>query len=162
MSFERIQAILVKEFKEIFRDPRMRTVIFVTPLIQIILFGYAANKDINYVPTAIFDRDNTVESREFLRSFTYSKYFVPERYIFSEKEQNRVLDRGQVNVVIHIDRGFGRDINAGKDSAVQLCERQHVRPRRVVFLDQLSSRRHHRVCPGQHHCALPGQLRAGA
>ena len=119
--FERAVAILVKEFKQIFRDPRMKTVIFITPLIQIILFGYAANKDINYVPTAIFDRDNTVESRELLRRFTYSKYFVPEHYINSERQQNEILDKGQATVVIHIDRGFGRDLNAGKDAQVQLA-----------------------------------------
>ncbi len=119
--FERPKAILIKEFKQIFRDPRMRTVIFITPLLQIILFGYAANRDINYVPTAILDRDNTKESRELLRRFTYSKYFIPEHYIYSEKEQNRILNRGLASVVIHIDRGFGRDLNAGKDANIQLA-----------------------------------------
>ncbi|MCX5709702.1 MAG: ABC transporter permease [Candidatus Omnitrophica bacterium] len=118
--FERIRAILIKEFKQIFRDPRMKTVIFITPLLQIILFGYAANKDINYVPTAVFDRDNTSESRELLRRFTYSKYFVPEHFISSEREQTKLLDRGVTSVVIHIDRGFGRNLEAGKDAAVQL------------------------------------------
>jgi len=119
--FERAKAILIKEFKQIFRDPRMKTVIFISPLLQILLFGYAANKDINYVPTAIYDQDNTKESRELLRRFTYSKYFVPEHYIYSDKEQNRVLDKGLVNVVIRIDRGFGRDVNAGKGADVQLA-----------------------------------------
>ena len=119
--FERAVAILIKEFKQIFRDPRMKTVIFITPLVQIILFGYAANKDINYVPTAIFDRDNSVESRELLRRFTYSKYFVPKYYINSSLEQNSVLDRGDASVVIRIDRGFGRDLNANKDAAIQLA-----------------------------------------
>ena len=98
----------------------MKTVIFVTPLLQIVLFGYAANKDINYVPTAIYDRDNTTESRELLRRFTYSKYFVPEHYLLDDKGENRVLDKGLASVVVRIDRGFGRDINAGKDAAVQL------------------------------------------
>lgn len=119
--FERSLAILIKEFKQIFRDPRMKTVIFITPLVQIIIFGYAANKDINYVPTAIYDKDNTVESRELLRQFTFSKYFVPEHYIFSDKEQNLMLDKGLVSVVIHIDRGFGRNLNANKDASVQLA-----------------------------------------
>jgi ABC-2 type transport system permease protein len=119
--FERAKAILIKEFKQIFRDPRMKTVIFVSPLLQILLFGYAANKDINYVPTAILDHDNTYESRELLRRFTYSKYFVPECYLNSDQEQNWVLDKGQVSVVIHIDRGFGRNLNAGKDTTVQLA-----------------------------------------
>jgi len=119
--FERARAILIKEFKQIFRDPRMKTIIFVSPLIQIILFGYAANKDITYVPTAIYDRDNTKESRQLLNRFTYSKYFVPERYIYSDKEQNWVLDRGLESVVIRIDRGFGRDLEAGKDASIQLA-----------------------------------------
>ncbi|MCX5707125.1 MAG: ABC transporter permease [Candidatus Omnitrophica bacterium] len=119
--FERAKAILIKEFKQIFRDPRMKTIIFISPLFQIILFGYAANRDITYIPTAIFDRDNTLESRELLRRFTYSKYFVPERYIYSDKEQDKVLNRGQVNVVIRIDRGFGRNLNAGKNANIQLA-----------------------------------------
>jgi ABC-2 type transport system permease protein len=118
--FERAKAILVKEFKQIFRDPRMKTVIFVTPLLQIILFGYAANKDINYVPTTIYDRDNTKESRELQHAFTYSTYFVPERFIYSDGEQNNLLDKGLATVVIRIDRGFGRDLMAGKDASIQL------------------------------------------
>ncbi|MDO8489625.1 MAG: ABC transporter permease [Candidatus Omnitrophota bacterium] len=119
--FERALAILRKEFKQIFRDPRMKTIIFITPLIQIILFGYSANRDITYIPTAIYDRDNTLESRELLRKFTYSKYFVPERYIFSDKEQDSVLNKGLVNTVIRIDRGFGRNLNADKDANIQLA-----------------------------------------
>lgn len=99
----------------------MKTVIFVSPLIQILLFGYAANKDINYVPTAIMDRDNTKESRELVRRFTFSKYFVPEHYIYTEQEQDQLLNKGKVNVVIHVDRGFGRSLFAGKKAQVQLA-----------------------------------------
>ena len=119
--FERAKAIFIKEFKQIFRDPQMRTILFISPLIQIILFGYAANKDITYVPTAIYDKDNTSESRELLRRFTYSKYFIPEQYIYNDKEQDFVLDKGKVNVVIRIDRGFGRNLVANKDANVQLA-----------------------------------------
>ena len=119
--FERANAILIKEFKQVFRDPRMKMVIFVTPLIQIIMFGYAANKDINFIPTAILDQDNTVESRELLRRFTYSKYFIPEYYLSTAKDENYVLDKGATSIVIHIDRGFGRYLNADKDAQVQLA-----------------------------------------
>ncbi len=119
--WERAKSIFIKEFKQIFRDPRMKTIIFITPLIQIILFGYAANKDINFVPTAIFDRDNTKESRELLRDFTYSKYFVPKYFIDTEEAENLVLDKGQASVVIRIDRGYGRNLEAGKDAQIQLA-----------------------------------------
>lgn len=121
MNFEIILAIIIKEFKQVFRDPRMKTVIFITPLIQIILFGYAANKDINYVPTAILDRDNTVESRELLRDFTFSNYFVAKEYINTEEEQNEVLNGGIASIVIHIDRGFGRNVVGDKEAQVQLA-----------------------------------------
>jgi len=119
--FERIKAILIKEFKQVLRDPRMKTVILISPIIQIIIFGYAANKDIDFIPTAIYDQDNTKESRQLLHRFTYSKYFVPKYYINSQPEQDHMLDKGLVNVVLRIDRGFGRDIKAGKDASVQLA-----------------------------------------
>ena len=119
--FERAKAIFIKEFKQIFRDPRMRTIIFVSPLFQIMLFGYAANKDITYVPTAIYDQDNTSQSRQLLRRFTYSKYFVPQQYIYNDQEQDFVLNKGKVDVVIRIDRGFGRNLVANKDANVQLA-----------------------------------------
>lgn len=119
--FERIKAVLIKEFKQIFRDPRMKTIIFVSPLIQVILFGYAANKDINYIPLAVYDRDNTVQSRDFIRDFTYSKYFVPKFYIYSDKEQNWLLDKGSASVVLRIDRGFGRNLEVGKDATAQFA-----------------------------------------
>jgi len=119
--FERIKAILIKEFKQVLRDPRMKTVIFISPIVQIILFGYAANKDIDFIPTAIYDQDNTKESRQLLHRFTYSRYFVPKYYICSEEEESRVLDKALVSAVLRIDRGFGREIRAGKDASVQLA-----------------------------------------
>jgi len=118
--FERAKAVLIKEFKQVLRDPRMKMVIFLSPLIQILVFGYAANKDIDYIPTAIFDQDNTKESRDLIHRFTYTKYFVPKYYINSEEEQDRVIDKGLVNTVLRIDRGFGRDLKAGKDANLQL------------------------------------------
>jgi ABC-2 type transport system permease protein len=119
--FERAKAILIKEFKQVLRDPRMKSVIFISPLLQVILFGYAANKDINHIPAAIYDRDNTKESRELLRDFTYSKYFVPKYYLLNDKDQDKVLNKGMSSVVIRIDRGFGRDLTAGKNAYIQLA-----------------------------------------
>ena len=119
--FERIKAILIKEFKQVLRDPRMRSIIFISPLLQIILFGYAANRDINNIPTAIYDRDNTKQSRQLVRDFTYSKYFIPKYYIYDDRSQDKILNKGLASVVIRIDRGFGRNLIAGKDADIQLA-----------------------------------------
>lgn len=119
--FGRAKAILIKEFKQVLRDPRMKTVIFISPLIQILLFGYAANKDIDFIPTAIFDQDNTKESREIIHRFIYSKYFVPQYYLQNENEEDLMLDKGKVSAVLRFERGFGRRIKAGKSANVQLA-----------------------------------------
>jgi ABC-2 type transport system permease protein len=73
--FDRIFAVLKKEFLQVFRDPRMKMIIFVSPVIQVLIFGYAATMDITNIPMAVYDVDNTKESREVTRDFTYSKYF---------------------------------------------------------------------------------------
>ena len=118
--FERILAILIKEFKQIFRDPRMKTTIFLGPVLQLIIFGYAATTDITYIPTAIYDQDNTRESRDLTREFTYSKYFVVQNNITTDKEQRDLIDKAKVNVVIRFNRGFARDLNSGKGATVQM------------------------------------------
>ncbi|MCX5705696.1 MAG: ABC transporter permease [Candidatus Omnitrophica bacterium] len=118
--FERIIAILIKEFKQIFRDPRMKTTIFLGPVIQLLIFGYAATTDITYIPTAIYDLDNTRESRDLTREFTYSKYFVVQNNITTDQEQRDLIDKAKVNVVLRFNRGFARDLNFGKGAIVQM------------------------------------------
>ena len=61
--FERIKQMLVKEFIQVFRDPKMRGVIFLMPIIQVLVFGYAVTTDVTHVATAVFDLDNSAASR---------------------------------------------------------------------------------------------------
>ena len=64
--FDRLRAMLIKEFIQVFRDPRMRFVLFVIPALQTVIFGYAVNMDVKNIPTAILDRDNSAESRDLV------------------------------------------------------------------------------------------------
>lgn len=118
--FERIKAILVKEFLQVFRDPRMKMVIFVSPVIQVLIFGYAATMDITHVPTAAFDRDNTKQSRDILKLFSYSQYFDIQHYLSNDAEQKHIIDSSDVLGVIKFDRGFARDITGNKTAEMQL------------------------------------------
>ena len=63
---ERLKHMLIKEFIQIFRDPRMRAVIFLVPIIQVIIFGYAVTTDVRHIPMALYDLDNTPASRELV------------------------------------------------------------------------------------------------
>ncbi len=118
--FERIISILIKEFLQIFRDPRMKFTIFMAPVVQVLIFGYAATMDINNVPTAVFDRDNTKQSRDIIRLFDYSKYFDIRRYLSTEQEQRQVIDRTEVYAVLKFDRGFAQDVTGNRTAEMQL------------------------------------------
>ena len=81
IMFERIHHMLIKEFIQVFRDPRMRTVIFVIPCVQVLVIGYAVTTDVQHVPTAVYDLDNSTASRELTARFVRSGYFDVVAYI---------------------------------------------------------------------------------
>jgi ABC-2 type transport system permease protein len=118
--FGRLKAIIKKEFRQTFRDPRMRAMIFVTPVFQILVFGYAATTDVNHVPTAIYDLDNTRQSRDLVRAFTSSNYFAVKQFITDDSQLNEVFDQSLVNTVIRINHGFAQDVLGNNNPRVQL------------------------------------------
>ncbi len=74
-SLLRIREMVRKELRQLFRDPKTRRIIFVSPVIQLILFGYAVNTDVRNVATYLVDHDRTAESRLLADAFTASGYF---------------------------------------------------------------------------------------
>src|ERR1035441_7217269 len=60
---ERLIEIILKEFRQAFREPRMRTMLFLPPIIQLLVFGYAVNLDVEHANMAWMDQDHTPESR---------------------------------------------------------------------------------------------------
>ena len=73
--FERIHHMLIKEFIQVFRDPRMRIVIFLIPCVQVLVIGYAVSTDVKHVRTALYDLDNSQASRDLTARFVRSGYF---------------------------------------------------------------------------------------
>jgi ABC-2 type transport system permease protein len=118
--WERIQHMLVKEFIQVFRDPRMKALIFVVPVLQLFVFGYAANTDVRNISTAVYDLDNTVSSRELVSRFVKSGYFNVVEYISNDASERQLLDEGEVQVVLHMDNGFEGDLLAGRPAPFQM------------------------------------------
>ena len=108
--FRRLKAMLIKEFIQVFRDPRMRIMLFVPPLTQLIVFGYAANTDIREIPTAVYDLDRTQESRELIQRFSSSGYFSISRQAGNPGEIRRWMDSGQISAALQINEGFSREM----------------------------------------------------
>ena len=117
--FERLKAMLIKEFIQTFRDPRMRAVLFVLPMIQTVIFGYAVNMDVRKIPTAVIDRDNSFQSRELLTMLFSSGHFRQVARLDDERQAARMLDSGEVRVTVVINHGLAEKLGQGKAATVQ-------------------------------------------
>ncbi len=118
--WERVREIVRKEFIQVLRDPRMRGVLFIPPLIQLLIYGYTVNLDIENSRIAWMDQDRTPQSRELLAGFQGSPRFAIVAAPLSEEQAQNLLDRGQVQAVIRVLPGFGRDIERGRPVSVQI------------------------------------------
>ena len=119
-SIERIKQMVVKEFIQVFRDKRMKAIIFVIPVIQTMVFGYAVTTDVNNIPTAVYDLDRSYESRELVRRLVASGYFKIMNYVSSPAETQDLLDRGKVTMALQINRGFSEDLKQRTPTSLQI------------------------------------------
>ena len=116
----RVREIIKKEFYQTLRDPRMRVLLVLPPIIQLIVFGYAVNLDIETSSMAWVDQDLTHRSRELLAEFQGSHRFLLKAVPTREKEIQYLLDRGEVQIVVRVLPGFARDIERGNPVSVQV------------------------------------------
>lgn len=108
--FNRIKAIAKKEVKQLIRDKRMLFVIFFFPVFLLIAFGYALNFDVKNIQLAVYDKNNSLESREFIKTFSSSKYFKIVDYIQSEKEINNILDTKKAQIILIVPHDFSKKL----------------------------------------------------
>ena len=120
MSWLRIRRMVRKELRQLFRDPKTKRVIFVSPIIQLILFGYAVNTDVRRLPTFVVDYDRTPESRLLVDAFTASDYFRVAGRDTDPDVMRRALDRGDATVGLTIPAGFAAGLAAGRTASLQV------------------------------------------
>jgi ABC-2 type transport system permease protein len=119
VSGERIRTLMIKELRQVARDPTSLGTLLVIPVFLLLMFGYAISLDIKHIPLAVVDRDGTETSRGFLESFLHSEYFDLKLTLSRETEIDRVLDEGRALVALVIPRGFGREVANGARAEVQ-------------------------------------------
>jgi len=112
--------MLIKEFIQVFRDKRTRFLLFGPPVIQMLVFGYAATYDIRHVPTIVLDLDQSQESRELISRFTSSPYFDVQRQLTDSRQLRDLIDRGEATVGLEIDAGFAQKLRKGETAPLQV------------------------------------------
>lgn len=117
--WERIYRMLVKEFIQVLRDPRMKAMIFVMPILQLIVFGYAVTTDVIHIRTAVYDLDRSPESRALVERLTASGYFSVVAQPESPRARDELLDRGEVVIALQINAGYADELRSGRTAVIQ-------------------------------------------
>ena len=116
----RVLELARKERRQMFRDPRMKPMIFVAPVIQLLLFGYAVNTDVHNAALFVVDRDATHASRSIVDALTAGGYFRLAGGSDRAADLVRALDRGHAVIGIEIPAGFTRDLHSGRGAHIQI------------------------------------------
>jgi ABC-2 type transport system permease protein len=119
VSLRRVAEMVKKELRQIFRDPRLRGLIFVAPVMQLLVFGYAVSTDIRNTTLFVVDHDGGQSARELVDGFTASGYFQVVGRSPRPSDLVSALDHGDAVVGLEIPIGFQRDLRQGA-ATVQL------------------------------------------
>ena len=120
VSFGRLGQLLRKDLRMMFRDPRARRMLIISPIIQLMIFGYAVNTDVRHARTIVLDLDQTAESRALVSTIMATGYFDATFTGRTPSDLANALDHGDVVMGIEIPRGFAADLARGRQAQVQL------------------------------------------
>jgi ABC-2 type transport system permease protein len=118
--WRQVFALVIKELLAVLRDARSRMVLIGPPLIQLVVFGYAATFDLNHVPIAIYDQDHSLASRDLIARFAGSPTFTVEDVLDSGRRIDALIDSRQVQMALVIDHRFTRDLLTHQPAPVQM------------------------------------------
>ncbi len=120
LNIKRIMAIIKKEFSQIKRDKRTIAIIIMMPIMELLLFGYAASTTVDHIPTVVLNNDIGAESNKFLEGLVNSQYFDLDYYANSMTDVQDYVDKGYAKAGIVIPSEFSSDIKKGKTAQIQL------------------------------------------
>lgn len=119
-NIRKILFLIQKEFIQVFRDKPMLAIIFVMPIVQLVLLGYAVSTDIKNIATVVCDMDRSATSREIIRRFGNNQYFDLEYHVSNQQAIASYLDGGKASIAIVIPQKFEYDLKRNAVPAIQL------------------------------------------
>jgi ABC-2 type transport system permease protein len=115
-----LRPVIIKEFRQVSRDPTSLGMLLFLPAALIVLVGYALNFDVKHIPLAIVDHCRTSQSREFLKIFRQTEYFDHKYDVAGYKQIESLFDMGKAKVAVVIPASFAEDLLAGRNTHVQI------------------------------------------
>lgn len=112
--------ILIKELLQLRRDPKILSILFIAPVVQLTILGYAATTDVRQVELAVCDLDRGAAGRSLIDAFTASTYFQRVADVPTADDLDRWLDSSRARIALVIPAGFSADRSQGRPATVQL------------------------------------------
>jgi ABC-2 type transport system permease protein len=109
-----------KEFYHILRDGRTMLILLGMPVVQILLFGFAINMEVQHIRTVIFDPAQDAATRDITERLTANPYFHMQGYVYSSDEINKLLQRGETDVAIVYEQNFNENLVHSKKAQLQI------------------------------------------
>jgi len=119
MKLRRILSITVKELHQLRRDHKLTPLLFIVPVLELMIFGYAATFETRDTPTGILDQDRSYLSRQYVESFAHNGYFDLKYQVNSREELCRLLDHGLIRIGLDIPVDFQKNLQNGGQAQVQ-------------------------------------------
>jgi len=116
----RILALMHKEVLAVWRDKKSRIVLVAPPLIQLLVFAFAATLDVQNVSIGIWNRDNGEQGIELVQRFRGAKTFRKIEFLYSADEVRPFIDNQRGVMVVSLDEQFSRNLDAGNQANIQL------------------------------------------
>ena len=120
MWWTRLKALILKELLAVLRDPRARIILIVPPVIQLVVFSYAATLEVRNVDVMVLNRDAGRWGHELVQRIEGSPTFRKVSFTHSPEALHEAVDRQTVLAAIHISPTFSRDIEGGQPTDVQV------------------------------------------
>ena len=116
----RIWYVMWKEVIELRQDPRIFGIIFIAPVVQLAVLGYAATTDVRNVPIVVVDADRSTGSQDLISRFTGSGIFELVDVVSDERQVDRYLESGEAWMALSIPANFGESVSAGRPATLQV------------------------------------------
>jgi ABC-2 type transport system permease protein len=120
VNFERLSAMVRKEFVQMRRDPTTVRLMLAVPVMQLLIFGFAVRTDVRNLPTVIFDQSRTQESRSFVQSLVATDNFLVKRNVNSYAEAIEAVDAGRARAAVVFPPDYARSLKRGDTTPVQV------------------------------------------
>jgi len=120
VSLQRIIALLKKEFGQLFKDRRLLPIVFVAPVLQLTLLGFAASLDVKNISMVVCDLDKSAESRSMIQKFTNSGYFTIEYATEEYSTIQHYIDENKVTMALVIPPRFGDKVLRREPAKIQV------------------------------------------